>query len=111
MELYHEFFSDEFIIEDEAKAFLLENSDTLQTIIAFKDTLETSSFEPEALKDEIKAVGKAVGVKGKLLFMPVRIATTGAMHGPELPVALSLLGKEKVVNRIEQTIILMEANQ
>ena len=111
VELYHEFFSDEFIIEDEAKAFLLENSDTLQTIIAFKDTLETSSFEPEALKDEIKAVGKAVGVKGKLLFMPVRIATTGAMHGPELPVALSLLGKEKVVNRIEQTIILMEANQ
>ena len=111
VELYHEFFSDEFIIEDEAKAFLLENSDTLQTIIAFKDTLETSSFEPEALKDEIKAVGKAVGVKGKLLFMPVRMATTGAMHGPELPVALSLLGKEKVVNRIEQTIILMEANQ
>lgn len=109
--LYNEFFSDEFEIEAEAMAFLKENETTLQTIKSFKSILEQSSFLPDAIKEEIKAVGKDVGVKGKLLFMPVRIASTGVMHGPELPMALSLLGKEKVLNRITQTINLLEANQ
>lgn len=109
--LYNEFFSDEFEIEAEAMAFLKENETTLQTIKSFKSILEQSSFLPDAIKEEIKAVGKESGVKGKLLFMPVRIASTGVMHGPELPMALSLLGKEKVLNRITQTINLLEANQ
>ncbi len=109
--LYNEFFSDEFEIEAEAMAFLKENETTLQTIKSFRSILEQSSFLPDAIKEEIKAVGKDVGVKGKLLFMPVRIASTGVMHGPELPMALSLLGKEKVLNRITQTINLLEANQ
>lgn len=36
--------------------------------------------------------------------MPIRVATTGQTHGPDLPQAISLLGKEKVINRIQQLI-------
>lgn len=36
--------------------------------------------------------------------MPIRVATTGEMHGPELTDALELLGKETVIARIEPFI-------
>lgn len=39
-----------------------------------------------------------------MLFMPCRIATTGQMHGPDLPKALALLGKDTVISRIEKFI-------
>ncbi|EAC3183481.1 glutamate--tRNA ligase, partial [Listeria monocytogenes] len=49
----------------------------------------------------IKRVQKETGVKGKGLFMPIRIVTTGEMHGPELPLAIEVLGREKVLNRLD----------
>ena len=48
----------------------------------------------------MKAVQKSTGHKGKNLFMPIRVATTGQTHGPDLPQAIALLGKEKVKNRL-----------
>lgn len=36
--------------------------------------------------------------------MGLRIATTGDMHGPSLPISLALLGKDRVINRLNQTI-------
>ena len=34
--------------------------------------------------------------------MPIRAAVTGQTHGPDLPKAIELLGKEKVQNRIQK---------
>ena len=36
--------------------------------------------------------------------MPIRIATTGIMHGPDLAISLELLGKDTVLDRLNQTI-------
>jgi nondiscriminating glutamyl-tRNA synthetase len=52
------------------------------------------------VKQATKAVQKKTGQKGKRLFMPIRVVTTGQTKGPELPVTISLLGKEKVVSRL-----------
>ena len=46
------------------------------------------------------AVKDATGAKGKQLFMPLRQALTGMDHGPELKVLLPLLGRDKVVARL-----------
>lgn len=46
------------------------------------------------------AVKEATGCKGKQLFMPLRQALTGMDHGPELKVLLPLLGREKVIARL-----------
>ena len=40
----------------------------------------------------VTATGKALNRKGKGLFMPLRIATTGRMAGPDIPAQLNLLG-------------------
>ncbi len=33
--------------------------------------------------------------------MPIRVATTGQTHGPELPNTIQLLGKDRVLARLE----------
>ena len=49
----------------------------------------------------IKEVQKETGIKGKQLFMPIRVAVTGQMHGPELPNTIEVLGKDKVLSRLK----------
>ncbi len=101
---YHEFFHDELIIKDEVMQELLQ-FDAKTVIEDFLDKVSTIDFSDTILIEQtIKAVGASTGIKGKALFMPIRIATTGEAHGPSLPVSLSLLGKEKVVSRIKQTL-------
>lgn len=57
-------------------------------------------YNPENIKAALKAVQKNTGYKGKQLFMPVRVVATGTVHGPDLPKTLYLLGKEKVLARV-----------
>jgi glutamyl-tRNA synthetase len=46
-------------------------------------------------------------VSGKKLFMPVRIALTGQIHGPELIQIVGLLGKEKMQERFAHALLLV----
>lgn len=57
--------------------------------------ISESNFKP--LLNEVQ---KETGVKGKNLFMPVRLALTGEEHGPELGLIAYVLGREEVLNRL-----------
>ncbi|WP_198929980.1 glutamate--tRNA ligase [Exiguobacterium sp. AT1b] len=94
------FFKDEIEYDEEANAVL--SGETVPAVLAeFKQQLEgIEDFTPEAIKEATKATQKATGQKGKNLFMPIRVATTGQTHGPELPNAISLIGKERVLKRL-----------
>ena len=50
---------------------------------------------------DIKAVMKETALKGKFVFMPIRVALTGQMHGPDLNNIVTLLGKEKCLHRLD----------
>ncbi|MRH44811.1 glutamate--tRNA ligase [Aquibacillus halophilus] len=65
---------------------------------------ELENFTPEAIKAEIKATQKDTKHKGKKLFMPIRVATTGQVHGPELPDAIHLLGKDVIEARLSSAL-------
>lgn len=101
---YHEFFRDEFTLGDEEKEFLAQEgvSSTLKTV--YEVFSQIQDWNDEAIAVAIKEAGKLANVKGKLLFMPCRIATTGEMHGPDLPKSLMILGKEKTLSRIKSLI-------
>ncbi|MCH8287125.1 hypothetical protein IIB79_11480 [candidate division KSB1 bacterium] len=43
----------------------------------------------------MKKIQEETGIKGKDLWMPVRVAMTGQMHGPELPKILEILGVDR----------------
>ena len=46
--------------------------------------------------------GITSGEKGRTLFMPIRVFTTGKAHGLELPILFPLLGKEKLLIRMKR---------
>jgi len=103
VDLHKAFFHQAFKLSDEGLLFLQENQ-SLHLISAFYENLKSSSFTPEDIEALIKQTGKSLEIKGKPLFMGLRISTTGDMHGPSLPISLALLGKNNVLNRLEQTM-------
>jgi glutamyl-tRNA synthetase/nondiscriminating glutamyl-tRNA synthetase len=102
-ELYHAFFHQEFKLNHEAYQFLIENN-SLSLLASFVEHLNASDFQVEAIEEAIKQSGIDTETKGKPLFMGLRIATTGDMHGPSLPASLALLGKQEVMKRLTYTI-------
>ena len=57
----------------------------------------------EALKELAQAM-KIHNIKGKSLYLPVRLALTGEASGPHLYSLLAGLGKEKGLARIESAL-------
>jgi nondiscriminating glutamyl-tRNA synthetase len=55
----------------------------------------------EGIKPLLKQITKELKLGGKLVYMPIRIALTGQMHGPELYDIIPLLGRENVFKRLE----------
>ena len=47
------------------------------------------------------AIKEKTGRKGKELFLPLREAFTGLNHGPEMKLLIQLLGREKIIERVE----------
>ncbi len=97
------FFAENVIDDTEAAAVLAEET-VPQVLRAFLCQVQESeggdTFDADAVKDMIKAVQKETGCKGKQLFMPIRVAVTGVVHGPDLNQSIMLLGKEKVAARL-----------
>ncbi|TYR78497.1 glutamate--tRNA ligase [Priestia megaterium] len=102
VELTEMFFKQEIEYNREAKQ-VLDEEQVSEVLKAFSEEIKAlDAFSPEEIKAATKAVQKVTGHKGKKLFMPIRVATTGQTHGPELPKAISLLGKETVLARLER---------
>ena len=88
------FFNGPEDIDEEAKAEMAKD-DALPVLKALeKKFADLEVFDTVNILAAIKAVQKETGVKGRKLWMPIRIAITHEMHGPELPESLELLGHE-----------------
>lgn len=60
------------------------------------------------LKKIFKNSSKEAKVKGKMLYMPIRIALTGAMHGPEIPNIIRTLGNNELISRFTDSVKFIE---
>jgi nondiscriminating glutamyl-tRNA synthetase len=106
VELTDLFYSDFPELNDAEKEVL--SAETAPVVIAaFRDKLANLA-DADYVKDNIfpliKEVQKETGIKGKNLFMPIRIAVSGEMHGPELPDTIYLLGKDKALKHMDQVL-------
>ncbi|MGX7012988.1 glutamate--tRNA ligase [Vagococcus silagei] len=102
VELSQLFFNDTLALDDAAKE-VLAGETVPQVLSAFTAQIEAmTEMDVPIIKAAIKAVQKETGVKGKNLFMPIRVAVSGQMHGPELAETILLLGKEKVLDHLKQ---------
>lgn len=100
VELSEIFFQDEVVFEEEAKE-VLAGEQVPEVLQAFLDEIKAlPEFNAVLIKGAVKAVQKGTGHKGQKLFMPIRAAVTGQTHGPDLMLAMELLGREKVEQRV-----------
>ena len=102
VELTKVFFETAVTLQEEEKQFMEEASIPTTLAVFRKQIMENSEFTKESVKQAIKKTQKEAGVKGKMLYMPLRIAVSGSMHGPDLVSTIVLLGKDKVLQRLAQ---------
>ncbi|GAX03263.1 glutamyl-tRNA synthetase [Secundilactobacillus pentosiphilus] len=67
-------------------------------------------FDKVQILATIKAIQKDTGIKGRKLWMPIRIAVTHEMHGPELPESIELVGRDKTLEHVAQTLAQLDKN-
>ncbi|HEY0720200.1 MAG TPA: glutamate--tRNA ligase [Gammaproteobacteria bacterium] len=67
----------------------------------FRHALEALTLHGPRFKELADEVKQRSGVKGKALFMPLRVALTGEQHGPEMGRVLPLIGMERARRRLE----------
>jgi glutamyl-tRNA synthetase, bacterial family len=88
------------LTKDEEK--ILAGDQANDVIAAFNHELKgLTEWTAEAIAPVIKVVQKETKQRGWKLYMPMRVVATGSQHGPELPEALELLGRDLVLKRME----------
>ena len=101
-ELTEHFFIDKIELNTEAKEFMDSDPIIDDVIKSFRDeVLNINEWNIENINNAINNVKNNLGVKGKLLYMPIRIKASGFMHGPELADTLYLIGKDVIVERLK----------
>jgi len=103
---YTKYFTGTTVDELDSEAKSLLQTETFPAVLElFKQKISAREvLDPENAKAILKEITKELKLKGKDVFMPLRIAVTGQMHGPDLDVILALLGKENITARLEQTV-------
>jgi nondiscriminating glutamyl-tRNA synthetase len=61
---------------------------------------ECEAWRAAAIGGCIKELGARLQVKGKALYMPIRAAVTGSLHGPDLSRVMEIRGRESVLEAI-----------
>ena len=99
------YFRDELTYEPEAakKAFVPENKLRVEKV---RDAFgKLATFDAASIEAALKATAAELGVKVGVLIHPTRLAATGNPNGPSLYHLLEVLGKEKVMERIERGLV------
>lgn len=90
----------EYAAEGVAKHFVPENKSRLTAVRDTFAALEV--FDAANLESALKGTATALGVKVGVLVHPTRLAVTGSNAGPSLYHLLEILGKEKVLARLDR---------
>ncbi len=99
------FYQDAVQLAD-GQAIALSSKDSSQKIYwAFLRYLHNyDEINLDTFRTIMKLVQIETGIMGKDLWMPIRVALTGQLHGPDLPKAAVILGKDKCEQFIKSLI-------
>ncbi|MEN6568146.1 MAG: glutamate--tRNA ligase [Veillonellales bacterium] len=99
------FFKENIEFENEEAKAVLRDDDIPKVIESFRTKISALDVVDVAnVKALLKSMIKELKLGGKKVYMPIRVALTGCMHGPELFQIIPLLGRERVLARIEATL-------
>lgn len=99
------FFNDTVEFENAEAAEILKDEDVPAVMDSFREKLQALEVvDAPAIKAILKSITKELKLGGKKVFMPLRVVLTGKMHGPDLDKIISLLGKERILTRLEKSL-------
>ena len=101
------FFTEQFPFEPDAVAKSLQTPDAMKRLRALRNAYGAEEIWSAAnLESTLKTVAKEIGSKVGELVHPARVAVSGKSIGPSLYHMLEIMGKERVLTRIDRAISL-----
>jgi glutamyl-tRNA synthetase len=98
-------FVDELVFDQQAKAEYLGSKAQIENLKALKQRLEgLKTFEPVAIESAIKSLSDELKVKPADIIHPARVALTGASAAPGIYDVIYLIGKDRVLERLDAVI-------
>ena len=95
----------EYSLENKKCHEILNNESSKTVLKLFNTKLEkTSILDSMSFKTIVSKIQDEIKVGGKDLWMPLRIAITGKMHGPDVASIVEILGKEACLQRLNNII-------
>lgn len=99
------FFIDQFDYDEKGVKKHFSGPDVAERLESLRDTLSSaSSFSKEEVESLLRGLAEKLGVKAARLIHPARMGLTGLQVGPGLFEIVELLGKERVVDRLDRAI-------
>lgn len=71
----------------------------------FKEALIALEEQAKDYKKLIEHVQTKLGVKGKALFQPLRVALTGQLHGPEMASLMEMMDQALIKQRLQRAAV------
>jgi glutamyl-tRNA synthetase len=101
------YISEEIVYNDKAKEKFL-NEKSRELLKELKDGISSiAEFSKPEIENLFKSLVEKHGIKLGALAQPVRVAVTGGTESPGIYEVLEVLGKEKVLARLEKAISLI----
>jgi len=98
------YIAEEVVYNDKAKEKFF-NEKSMELLKELKDGISSiSGFSKPEIENLFKSIVEKHGVKLGALAQPVRVAMTGGTESPGIYEVLEVLGKEKVLSRLEKAI-------
>ena len=95
-------FNDEVVFDEQAKAEYLCSKAQIDNLKTLRGKLEDLSiFDPVSIEESVKYLADELGVKPADIIHPARVALTGASAAPGIYDVIYLIGKERVLKRLD----------
>ncbi|MCL6517304.1 glutamate--tRNA ligase [Alicyclobacillus sp.] len=98
------FFTPEVTWSDDARAVLREGGAEAVVRMYLELARDDEEWTAAASRARFARIQRELGVKGRRLYMPVRAAVTGQVHGPDLQETIALLPKPWAIRRLEAAV-------
>jgi glutamyl-tRNA synthetase len=96
------------LIDGNKQLSKLDKEQMREMLVKSRDRLAESDFSQADLTDKLNRLLEETGQKPGVLFSLIRIATTWAPSSPGLAETLSVLGKDKSLERLDQSLAFLE---
>ncbi len=106
------FFREQLIYDEHAVRKTLLKSGVPEVLSRAKEKLSaTGPFEPGQIEQTVRHLAQELGISASSVIHPLRVATSGQAMGPGLFEMMAVLGKQRCLRRLEQTLSMLADRQ